>query len=494
MTEEEKLAKAEVIVNTEDSIYLFAEYFLKPLLIADSAKFQIEIYDMLPKHSRIVLAAPRGFAKSTISTVIYPMWLALWKKAKDICIISASENLAVDFMRKIKTELVTNTRIREYFGDQQSDKWSENHIILKNGVNIRAKGSGAQIKGFRPDMIILDDIETPEEVKSEELRRNLKSWLFKDCMPSLTPEGKLLIIGTIDHPLSVLADLLATDNGWAKHKYMAYRDGKQEEGHELWPEVWPHKRLQEMKRTIGSFFFSSQYMNSPIDDETSPIKESQIRTWTSLPTQYNAVIAVDPAYSEDATADWKTASLVLCDSFGNRFLAHYIRNHDPIGEFQDAIINLWLSNRSQVTAIGIPNSGVEKAFFESFLRKCTDRKLYPPVVELKNSFTQSGTSISIRNKTARIIAALQPLFENGKYYIGECMWEAREELLSIGVSKNDDIIDTLAYAENLIHPYLGGNMINENGENVSVEMLSSQRGSYGYDDSNSYESNYRSAF
>ena len=482
MSDINKEIAAEVIVDTSDSVYLFATYFLKTLLIADSADFQIEIYKMLPSSSRIVLAAPRGFAKSTISTVIYPLWLSLWKKSNDICIISASENLAVDFMRKIKSELVSNPFIKEYFGEQQSDKWSENHIILKNGVNIRAKGSGAQIKGFRPDMIILDDIETPEEVKSEELRRNLKSWLFKDCMPSLTPDGKMLIIGTIDHPLSVLAELLATDNGWTKHKYMAYKDGVQQEGHELWPEVWPHMRLQQMKATIGSFYFSSQYMNSPIDDESSPIKESQIRRWKELPKQYNAVIAVDPAYSEDATADYKTASLVLCDSYGNRFLSHYIRTHVPIGEFQDAIINLWLSNRSSITAIGVPNSGTEKAFFDSFLRKCSDRRLYPPVVELKNSFVQSGTSISIRNKTSRIIAALQPLFENGKYYIGENMPEAIDELLSIGVSKNDDIVDTLAYAETLIQPYYGQTMVDENGNNVNLEMEASRSGSYGYDD------------
>ncbi len=92
-------------------------------------------------------------------------------------------------------------------------------------------------------------------------------------------------------------------------------------------------------------------MNSPISDETAPIKEGQIRTWDRLPLQYNAVISVDPAYSEDDTADFKTAALVLCDSFGNRYLAHYIRTHAKIGEFQDAVINMWLSHRGEVTAI-----------------------------------------------------------------------------------------------------------------------------------------------
>jgi hypothetical protein len=430
---------SELMVATKRSPFLFAEFFLKGLLLVSTPKFHLEIYELLTKCRRLVLASPRGFAKSTLVSVIYPIWLALWGGAKDICIISASETLAVDWLRKIKRELTENALIREYFGDQVSDKWSENHIILKNGVNIRARGAGGQIRGFRPDVIICDDLETDDGVRSEDQRRLLKDWLFKACLNTLTPDGQFIIIGTVLHPLSLLSDLLVSDIGWDKKKYMAYHDGKQDAGHELWAELWPHDKIMQRKREIGSFRFASEFMNSPISDETAPIKDHQIRIWTELPKQYNAVIAVDPAYSEDDTADYKVASLILCDSNANRYLAHYIRMHGKIGEFQDAIINLWLSHRGEITAIGIPNSGVEKAFFESFLRKCGERKLYPPIMELKNSFVQSGTSISVRNKTARIIAALQPLFEQGKYYIGSEMIEARDELMSIGFSKNDDI-------------------------------------------------------
>jgi phage terminase large subunit-like protein len=276
----------------------------------------------------------------------------------------------------------------------------------------------------------------------------------------------------------VLADLLAIDNGWTKKKYQAYKGGIQEEGHELWAELWNHERLQKRKREIGSFAFSSEFMNSPISDETAPIKESQIRYWKELPSQYSSVIAVDPAYSEDENADYKIASLILSDSQGNRYLGHYIRTHAKIGEFQDSILNMWLQHRGTTTAIGIPNSGVEKGFFDSFLKKCEERKLYPPIVELKNSFTQSGSSISITNKTARVVAALQPLFEMGKYYIGVDMLEVRDELMSIGVSKHDDLVDSLAYAEQLVQPYFADTIKQEG----VVEIKSSNAGDYGYED------------
>jgi hypothetical protein len=164
------------------------------------------------------------------------MWLSLFKKRGDITIISASESLAIEWLRKIKREFETNRKILTFFGDLKSDKWTENHIILKNDkrVNIRARGAGGQIRGFRPDCLIMDDLETNESVESEEQRKKLKDWIFKDCLNTLLPEGQFVVIGTIIHPLSVLADLLVADNGWVHKKYQAYIDGRQEQANELW--------------------------------------------------------------------------------------------------------------------------------------------------------------------------------------------------------------------------------------------------------------------
>jgi phage terminase large subunit-like protein len=193
-------------------------------------------------------------------------------------------------------------------------------------------------------------------------------------------------------------------------------------------------------------------MNNPVSDETVPIKEDQIRYWKEMPLTYSSVLAVDPAYSDDEKADFKTCSHIAIDQQMNRYLVSYIRTHQPIGEFQNAIINLWVQNKGTITAVGIPNSGVEKSFFDSFMKQCDARKLYPPVVELKNAFTQTGTSISIRGKKARVTAALQPLFEQGKYFINPDHIEARDELLTIGSSRWDDIVDTMAYGEQILTP------------------------------------------
>jgi len=432
----------------------FARFFCKDYLTAEIPEFHKEIYLLLPKTQRLVLATPRGHGKSTICSIFYPLWLALFKKRQDICIISASETLAIEWLRKIKRELETNQKLLLFFGDLKSNKWTENHIILNNElrVNIRARGAQGQIRGFRPDCLICDDLETNETVESEEQRKKLKDWIFKDCLNTLLPEGQFIVIGTIIHPLSVLSDLLLADNGWEKRKFQAYKDGRQEKGFELWGSLWTHDKLQKRKKEIGSWAFASEYMNDPISDETAPIKESMIRYWKEMPSQYSGVISVDPAYSDDEKADFKVASHIIIDQNMNRYLVSRIRTHAPIGEFQDGIINLWLQNRNTVTGVGIPNSGVEKSFFDSFLKRCEERKIYPPIIELKNSFVQTGTNVSSRNKKARVIAALQPLFEQGKYFISPNDLEARDELLTIGSSRWDDIVDSMAYAEQILTP------------------------------------------
>lgn len=463
MTEQQSREQEELLKAQQDYLFkactdleFFAREFLPHLLTSDVPRFHSEIYRLLPKKKRLVMAAPRGFAKSTLSSVIYPIWLACigMSYRKDICIISASETLAIEMMRKIKRELESNEKIKLFFGGGKhlrTEKWSEAHFITKTGVQFRARGAGGQIRGFRPDCLILDDIETDELVESEEQRKKLKEWLFKACLNTLLPHGQFILIGSIIHPLSLLNDLLSIDNGWCKRRFQAYKDAIQEQGKELWPALWTHERLQQRKREIGSFAFSSEYLNNPIADETAPVKQHQIRYWKELPQQLSVVIAVDPAYSEEASADFKVAALVGIDQNLNRYLISYIRTHAQTGEFINATLNLWMMNQGKCTAIGIPSAGVEKQFFKSFVDTAQSRKLYPPIQELKNAFkTQSGASV--RAKKARITAALQPLFEAGKYYIHESQIEALDELLTIGSSRWDDLVDAMCYAEQLLTP------------------------------------------
>lgn len=475
----------DALVKYGKDIEAFARDFFPHLLSKNVPKFHSEVYKDLLNPTYYACAAPRGHAKSTIGLIIKPIHFALFNGLGDITLLSASESFIVnEITRRIKFEFENNAALISIFGNQRTLKWAETYFVLKNGVAFEAGGIGGQLRGGRRGLIALDDLETNETVESEEQRAKLRDRVNKELIPKLIPGGQLIYFGTIISPLCYLNTILKTpNNGWDTKFYAAYWDLEnkcmlpQEKGNELWADMLPHEELQRRKQVQGTSSFSSEYLNTPVSDETQPIKEGQIRYWTEFPQTYSSVITVDPAYSDDEKADYKTAVHVAIDQQMNRYSASYIRTHQPIGEFQDAVINLWLQNRNTVTAIGIPNSGVEKAFFDSFLKKCEERKLYPPVVELKNSFTQTGTSISIRGKKARVTAALQPLFEQGKYFIHPDHIELRDELLTIGSSRWDDIVDCLAYSEQVLQPAFMDTKI----EDTYIDNKPVNRSNYGMD-------------
>lgn len=434
------------------SVYKFAEDVFPHLLKDESADFHKEIYNELPKHELLAVHSFRGSAKSTIGLIIYPIWHALFKSVGNISLISMSaEWVWNEISRIIKGEFERNELIRAIFGDLRTSKWSERYFVLSNGISLESQGIGGQLRGGRRGLICLDDLEDEESANSEEQRDKLKRRINKELLPKLLKGGQMLYFGTYVHELCYLKQLMDTrDNGWKKLFFTAYKSQEQRPGNETWVDVFPHERLQRIKNAQGSNYFSCEYMGNPVSDENVPIKAEHIRYWDELPA-LSKVIILDPAYSEDVKADWKVATLIGIDTLQTRYLVTYIRTHDPLGEYMEAVINLWLQNKRDVTAIGVPNSGVEKGFYASFLKKCNDRKVYPPIMEIKNSFT-GASGVSVRNKKKRIIAALQPLFEQGKYYIGRSHDEARDEILTIGQSRWDDIVDTMASAEQLLVP------------------------------------------
>lgn len=480
LTEKDRDLLQKTIDLFAEDIAEFGLFFFPHLLNRKIPDFHREIYNLLPKHRYLALAAPRGHAKTTIG-IVYCIWFALFKKTGDISMMSLSEDFVLrEISGRIKKEFEINDRLKLFFGDMRTNKWTESYFRLSNGIAFEGGGITGQLRGGRRGLIYLDDLESNETVASDEQRDKLRDRISRELLPKLLPEGQIVYLGTLINQLSYLSQITTTpDNGWEKRIYDCYVDGVEEAGHELWKEMLPHEELQDRKKKMGSNAFFSEYRNKPKNDETAPIKETQIKTWTELPSQLSLVISVDPAYSEDNKADYKVASLIGIDQNQNRYLVNYIRTHSPIGEYQDAIINMWLQNRGNVTGVGIPNSGVEKSFFSSFLKKCEDRKLYPPIVELKNSFVVAGTNVSRRNKVSRITAALQPLFEQGKYYIHANHLEARDELLSIGVSQHDDLVDTMAYAEQILQPVFA----EEEPKDTVIQGYRTQsetRNNYGY--------------
>lgn len=482
--------KEEILLRAQYDMAFFAWYFFPHLVGREMAVFHRQVYKDLLVHDYYACAAPRGHAKSTIGLIINSMHFALYRKIGDITLLSQSEDFVRnEIVRRIKNEFENNELLIFFFGNQVTDKWSEGYFVLANGIAFESAGIGGQLRGGRRGLIALDDLESNETCESEDQRKKLEARVTKELIPKLLPGGQMVYFGTLIHSLCYLKQILdggtidtADGNGWFKRLYRAYT-GDQQEGNELWPAMLSHSELQSRRAKMGSSAFNSEYMNNPVASEDAPIKDYQIRTWENLPAQYSCVIAVDPAYSEDAKADYKVGVVVAIDQAQNRYCVEYIRTKKPSGEFIDGVLNLYIKYKNYITALGVPAAGTEKEFYRTFTAKAEARKLYPPMVELKNLYVTS-TGDAKRGKHQRIIAALQPLFESGKYYIGKEHSELREELLTIKSSVNDDLVDAITYCESLLTPiYFDDNNKNEKWDvEASPVMQRGKAALYGMED------------
>jgi len=471
----------------------FAQDIFPHWLSSKSPAFHKEIYDLLRVEQLLAVSAPRGFAKSTVCSKIYPVWAACFRQYGDISIISASEDFVVrEIMTPIRAEFETNKRLIKLFGAQKTDQWSASYFKLKNGIAFEGVGVNGQLRGGRRGVVILDDVESNESVLSEDQRSKLRDKVNKEIIPKLLPESICVIIGTIIHPLCYLKDILTNqDNGWAKREYRAYKDAKSTDvrrmkaGNELWAEMWDHDKLQKRKAAIGSTAFASEYLNDPISDNTSPINQENIRHWTELPSEFGVYITLDPAYTENEKSDYKVAVAIAVDSKGNRYLLEYIRTHLPLGEYMEGCINLYVKYKHKCIKVGAPG-GRESDFYRSFEERARKRGVFPPLTEIKYIVRDAQTGSSIRNKHERIIRTLQPHFENGTYYVHATHTEAIAELLTFrNGSLHDDIIDAMSGAEQLIEPHYSylevENMATTLGD-WQLETASIETGDTGYGD------------
>src|SRR5574343_732684 len=181
------------------------------------------IFDLLDDDSKqkVAIAAPRGFGKSTTVDLAYPEKKILFQEKKYVITVSNTADLAVERAEDLKIEITSNPVLTGLFGPMESNNFSMKGWVTSTGIKVLPRGAGQQVRGrlhlgSRPDLIIVDDLEDSESVRSEDQRKKLKEWFFSDLVNSVDRaknDWKIVVIGTILHEDSLLMNLL-DDPDW----------------------------------------------------------------------------------------------------------------------------------------------------------------------------------------------------------------------------------------------------------------------------------------
>jgi predicted phage terminase large subunit-like protein len=285
---------------------------------------------------REVTAAPRGNAKTTIKTTIKTIHAICYGYEKFIVILSNSGPEADEKVRDILIELETNKRLRQVFGqlapikgNRKTGRWGTTDFVTTNKIRVLAKSKGKQVRGlkhghYRPTLIILDDVEAPEEVRTPEQRKKTRDWLFKDVMKAGGLGGKtnVIFVGTVLHQEGLLAELLKNP-GWEPHFYRSvirhadrqdlwnqwreafcqlenpnrlkdarafYEANKAEmlKGVEvLWPDGEPYYSLMAQRITDGEAAFNSEKQNEPLDPSRQLFNMAEAKRFKIVYNEYH---------------------------------------------------------------------------------------------------------------------------------------------------------------------------------------------------------------
>ena len=161
---------------------------------------------------RTAQAAPRGHAKSTLSSLILPLWCIVTGKRRFIGLVSDTTEQAADFLEFIKAELDANERLREDFPEAcgEGRVWKAGQAITRNNVRLKCWGKRKAMRGarhgpVRPDLIVCDDLEGDENIDSPQQRVKDREWFFKALMKIGSRKTVTVVVGTLLHYDSLLA-------------------------------------------------------------------------------------------------------------------------------------------------------------------------------------------------------------------------------------------------------------------------------------------------
>lgn len=453
-----------------------------PLTAADT-----KMISRLPGTRRAV-AAPRGHAKSTNLTFKGTMHSTLYGYKHYPIIISDSSEQAEGFLDNIRVEFEENTAILEDFGVLAGSVWRSNVLLTKTNIKIEAIGSGKKIRGrkhrnWRPDLIILDDVENDENVRTPEQRKKLKDWFDKAVSKCGDDYTDIIYIGTLLHYDSLLAKTLTNpayrsikykaviqfsqaDDLWQQWEtiftdlsnddresealafFQAHKEAMLEGTQVLWEEKLSYYDLMVMRVSEGEASFNSEEQNEPINPDDCLFMEEWFDYYNEAEVNFGDPAFdffgfIDPSLGKTKRSDF-SAIVTLAKHKGSGYM--YVVDADIERRHPDRIIADVLAKERWLRASfghGYRKLGAETNQFQWFLKEelakaSAKAGLYLPIEEVQQT----------SDKVMRI-QTLQPDVKNKYIKFNRRHKRLLEQLTQFPMGAHDDGPDALEGARSI---------------------------------------------
>ena len=270
------------------------------------------------QRNNVAWACPRGHAKTAWLTNIFLIHQVVYRHRKYIVAVSETTDVAGDFITWGRYQLKLNDKLRRDYGELLDVRPSKNatdnkyEFITTTNTKVEAKGLQVQMRGLRhgntrPDLFILDDLESKETTNTPEQIEKSKAWFRDEMLPAMSKKGIVIYLGTIlcfdsllDYVLKErkdfesrrfaaverFADNEALWDEWrriyredsttaakdALEFYKAHENEMLEGAEILWPGYWSYYEFMEIRENDGIKSFNQEYQNNPTDEERQIFK------------------------------------------------------------------------------------------------------------------------------------------------------------------------------------------------------------------------------
>lgn len=442
--------------------------------------------ELLHGEGHTAIEAFRESAKTQYILRAFPLYALMFpSKARDyIVLIKNTAKLARQKLLEIEDEYRTNPVLRANMVKINQESGEVFDVDVRTGegevINIRieAYGKGSSIRGLanldrRPKICIIDDPQDQEDAKSPTTLEGDWKWFLSDVI-FLGKYTRIFLIGN-NLGEKCIVEQVATHAQDLNFKF--FRIPIQVNGKSVWPSMYTDEKInaeRDSYRRMGQLdIWSREKMCQAIAPENQVFKRDDFRYYTpalapKMRVQHNAFMMVDPAASESVDADYRALDVVGVDHLNNWFVYDV-----SFGRYDSAVlideifrlVVLW-----QIRDVGI-EQGVLKSSIEPFIKKeMSKRNVFFNVIPLKHN----------ARKEERI-AMLGPRFKaHTIYFPDEAPWlsELEGELLAFTMKGtrglHDDIIDALAYGEQIIKAPYRPTVMNQNLPRMAETHASSR--------------------
>ncbi len=282
-------------------------------------------------NARIIVTMPARHGKSEFLSVNTHAWhLERWPH-KYTMGISYGLDLATDFSLKVRNMFLDEDNHSLLSTRLNKDRLKVDRFLTTKGGGCTAAGVGGIITGRGAHLLTLDDyIKNAEESLSQGQRDKAWEWWKSTAYTRLEPDASIIVLATrwnIDDLIGRMMTDMASEN-WIIINLPAIAELNdplgREVGEALWPERYPLERLLQIKRALGSYWWSALYQQNPLPSMAGMNLGDRLKFVDTLPhwNNFKKTFRIWDFAATDQAGDFTAGPLMSIEKGTNNVYIH----------------------------------------------------------------------------------------------------------------------------------------------------------------------------